>query len=699
MSFIFHAGGALEADYKYYIERKADFEAYQAIRRGKFINIIAPRQTGKTSLLKRLLYNLRSSGWQCCFMDLSTMKGLEQTAWFNHLGQTFAGQLQCESILLQNQLDFKLFLLNQLKTVQREKKLAIFFDEVEGLVDYSFSDGFLMVLRDLYNQRDTYQGQIWVAFAGAHDTETLVKDTSISPFNVAEQITLNDFTLEETQKLTRNLTKLGITVDDDVYNYIYTWTSGQPHLTQRICEILEIQSDIGNITTITKAEVDRAVKVSILSPQNLDTNVKHVINVIKNLKEPAVSLWNRLLSSENVSAYESGFYALYLAGAVSEIKGGNIIIRNRIYEQAFQFAFNILNKECIKMSNFKNSYALVIGIANYPKVRKLPNTILKDAQDIHNLLLSPEHCGYLPANIRLLLDNKATAEDIRNGLHWLAESAGAGDTALLYFSGHGGRIESGPEKGNYMIPYDCDPKNLVGTSISDNELTNLLKIIKSQRFLILFDSCFSGGTGDFKGLVPELELKSGFGDEYYSQLAQGTGRVIMASSRMDESSLVLSGMDNSLFTHYLLEALRGNVRTHGDGLIRVFNIFEYVSEKVPARGSQHPIFKASDLENNFPVALYMGGKQISVPSPPTSVNKTILREAIVKHFSLDDLEILCADIQQKIADDGQELQVDLDIVGGTGKAVKVLKLIEYLDKRGFLTYLVNSTRKARPGII
>jgi hypothetical protein len=106
-----------------------------------------------------------------------------------------------------------------------------------------------------------------------------------------------------------------------------------------------------------------------------------------------------------------------------EITDGSIIIRNRIYEQAFQFAFNILNKECIEMSNFKNSYALVIGIANYPKVRKLPNTILKDADDIHNLLLSPEHCGYLPANIRLLLDNKATAEDIRHGLRWLAESA------------------------------------------------------------------------------------------------------------------------------------------------------------------------------------------------------------------------------------------------------------------------------------
>ena len=350
-------------------------------------------------------------------------------------------------------------------------------------------------------------------------------------------------------------------------------------------------------------------------------------------------------------------------------------------------------------NGFRNGYALIIGIANYPGVNKLPGTILKDARDIHDLLLSPAHCGYLQANIRLLLDEGAKAEGIRQGLRWLAGSAGPADTALLYFSGHGGRVETGAEQGNYLIPYDADPKNLGATAISDKELTDLLKNIRSQRFLVLFDSCYSGGTGDVKGLAPEMEFKSGFREEYYDRLTKGAGRVIMASSRTDEVSLVLPGMENSLFTHYMLEALRGNARTGGDGLIRVFNIFEYVSEKVPARGSQHPIFKASDLENNFPVALYLGGKKVSVLPPQTSVNKTVLREAIVKQFSLEELEILCADIQQTMLDDGQDLQVDLEIVGGTGKAAKVLKLIEYLDRRGFLAYLVNAVRRSRSGII
>jgi len=55
----------------------------------------------------------------------------------------------------------------------------------------------------------------------------------------------------------------------------------------------------------------------------------------------------------------------------------------------------------------------------------------------------------------------------------------------------------------------------------------------------------------------------------------------MASSRSDEVSLVLAGMDNSLFTYYLLEALQGKAYTRDDGLIRVFDVFDYISEAVP----------------------------------------------------------------------------------------------------------------------
>jgi len=62
-------------------------------------------------------------------------------------------------------------------------------------------------------------------------------------------------------------------------------------------------------------------------------------------------------------------------------------------------------------------------------------------------------------------------------------------------------------------------------------------------------------------------------------------------------------MDNSLFTHYILEALRGQAKTLGDGYIRVFDLFRHVADAVPTKANQHPVFKATAMESDFPVAL------------------------------------------------------------------------------------------------
>jgi len=75
---------------------------------------------------------------------------------------------------------------------------------------------------------------------------------------------------------------------------------------------------------------------------------------------------------------------------------------------------------------------------------------------------------------------------------------------------------------------------------------------------------------------------------------------------------VLPGAANSLFTQHLLAGLRGGIASD-DGLIRIFDLFEYLQPRVTGdQPNQHPIFKA-ELEENFPVALYRGGQKGVVP--------------------------------------------------------------------------------------
>ncbi len=139
------------------------------------------------------------------------------------------------------------------------------------------------------------------------------------------------------------------------------------------------------------------------------------------------------------------------------------------------------------MTLFDRGYAFVVGIANYPNVRQLPAIVLKDATDISALLMDKTRCGYSPDQVRHLLDEQATADNIRLGLHWLAKQTGPEDTAVFFFSGHGGRIESGSQVGNYLIPFDTKLVDLKKTAIESEELTDLLRNSRAGRLLVMFD--------------------------------------------------------------------------------------------------------------------------------------------------------------------------------------------------------------------
>jgi hypothetical protein len=262
------------------------------------------------------------------------------------------------------------------------------------------------------------------------------------------------------------------------------------------------------------------------------------------------------------------------------------------------------------MTGMDNAYALVIGIANYQHISGLPATVLNDAQEVYNLLIDPSMCGYQPENVTLLRDQDATQAAIRQALAGLSTRATADSTVFFYISSHGGRVETGPAAGEYLLPVDTDYSSseaVARTAIAGAEFTEALRAITARKVLVAFDCCHSGGIGQPKdALAPAI--KAGFSDGYYEQLKSGKGRVILASSRDNEYSWVLPGAPNSLFTQQLLAGLRGGIASE-DGLIRIFDVFEYIQPRITAaQQNQHPIFKG-ELEENFPIALYVGGKK------------------------------------------------------------------------------------------
>jgi hypothetical protein len=283
--------------------------------------------------------------------------------------------------------------------------------------------------------------------------------------------------------------------------------------------------------------------------------------------------------------------------------------------------------------SFSQAHALIIAIAEYEGNNALPATVTKDARDVANALTAAKYCGYENSNVRMLLNSEATLSNILSEMSELARDSDENDTVFIYFSGHGCNQGDNLNPNCFLVPVDFNSPD--GGLLSEGELSSLLSVIRSERLLIVIDACHSAGVAGFKSFSQNRTEVPGFTDKSLARLAQGRGKVLIASSRDSETSLILPGDQNSLFTKHFLSALKGAAGSADDDLIRVFDIFSYLEEGVPvdaknAGEEQHPVFK-STLENNFPVALRCGGvkKLATTVGTVASINRDRILEDVL----------------------------------------------------------------------
>jgi hypothetical protein len=139
--------------------------------------------------------------------------------------------------------------------------------------------------------------------------------------------------------------------------------------------------------------------------------------------------------------------------------------------------------------------ALLIGINEYPDPANRLEGCVNDVFLMSSLL---QESTFQPEEIRVVLNERATAAGILERLHWLLDGTCPGDERLLFYSGHGAQI---PGYGNHeeidhfdecLVPYDFDWT--LERAVTDKQFSELYSQLPyDSQFLAIFDCCHSGG--------------------------------------------------------------------------------------------------------------------------------------------------------------------------------------------------------------
>jgi formylglycine-generating enzyme required for sulfatase activity len=155
------------------------------------------------------------------------------------------------------------------------------------------------------------------------------------------------------------------------------------------------------------------------------------------------------------------------------------------------------------------------------------------------------------------------------------------DLLLLYFSGHGIRNEQGQL---FLAANDTEINILEASGIPADFVTNSMNNSRSQRQLLILDCCNSGAFAHGSKSASAVGKSMGIATAFEGS---GFGRVVLTATDATqyawEGDKVIGDTQKSVFTHFLVEGLKGEADRNGDGRIDVDELYDYAYEQVVSR--------------------------------------------------------------------------------------------------------------------
>ncbi len=235
-----------------------------------------------------------------------------------------------------------------------------------------------------------------------------------------------------------------------------------------------------------------------------------------------------------------------------------------------------------KGMDFGRFYALIIGDQHYRTLDSL-QTPHADAQRVARVL--KDKYGF---SVQVLED----ADDVMilRALNDLNAVLKPNDNLLIYYAGHGYRLQSADSVAGFWLPVNADAPPVDTFWIPNEQITGHLGRLPARRILVVADSCYAGLLSAEPSFL-FLDNGTQFSLDYVKFKLPKRARLLLSSGG-DEPVLDAGGHGNSVFAEAFLDVLESNTQ-----LLPSPALFSKVQERVKAAAArsqfrQVPEFKS-----------------------------------------------------------------------------------------------------------
>lgn len=233
---------------------------------------------------------------------------------------------------------------------------------------------------------------------------------------------------------------------------------------------------------------------------------------------------------------------------------------------AQRVAFNYDSPE---EQEFRRQWAFLVGVEKYDKLPSLKYTT-NDVVQLHKTLTERGSFQWDHVQSYSDQDQRPVSSLVKSNLQAFLRRQAPEDRVIVYFSGHGYRDADGRL---YLATADCDPARPGETSVPVEWLREVLSACAARQKLLVLDACHAGTE---KGAAAKAVAAQDLGEPFRDV----ENVVTLASSTGEETSQIWFEREQSLFTYWLNEGLKGHADEQNDGALDIDELYKFVHRNV-----------------------------------------------------------------------------------------------------------------------